>query len=312
MAACDNLYTVAKIGRNQPCPCGSGKKYKRCCANGGARAKGIRIKLPMPAERIHAAVIDQERERAVFISNDFVTNTLQRDLPMIATAFDELCAAQIKEIDHAAAKLYSRFAEIVIRAPLSNSDLFRTLWNLVNNAATTTVAQIALIRSGFRLQPGSLARSTVELLCVVCHLALHPEDIKKFHEGKLSSTKTLAAAKEVLPPIGIVYGQLSEHFVHISHLHTGMNPVLPYEAKDASLDVNIMQVKLCLWLVLVITELAFFPWLSEPRYWQSMGGAAYKYHPDDEEHAWMRTFLRGAFEDLEDENQIKKENPPPS
>ena len=22
---------MAKIGRNQPCPCGSGKKYKRCC-----------------------------------------------------------------------------------------------------------------------------------------------------------------------------------------------------------------------------------------------------------------------------------------
>ena len=22
---------VNKVGRNQPCPCGSGKKYKRCC-----------------------------------------------------------------------------------------------------------------------------------------------------------------------------------------------------------------------------------------------------------------------------------------
>ena len=22
---------VAKIGRNEPCPCGSGKKYKKCC-----------------------------------------------------------------------------------------------------------------------------------------------------------------------------------------------------------------------------------------------------------------------------------------
>ena len=22
-----------KIGRNEPCPCGSGKKYKKCCAN---------------------------------------------------------------------------------------------------------------------------------------------------------------------------------------------------------------------------------------------------------------------------------------
>ncbi|WP_257720225.1 PBPRA1643 family SWIM/SEC-C metal-binding motif protein [Heliomicrobium modesticaldum] len=23
-----------KIGRNDPCPCGSGKKYKKCCGNG--------------------------------------------------------------------------------------------------------------------------------------------------------------------------------------------------------------------------------------------------------------------------------------
>ncbi|NSW92183.1 MAG: SEC-C domain-containing protein [Firmicutes bacterium] len=22
-----------KIGRNDPCPCGSGKKYKKCCGN---------------------------------------------------------------------------------------------------------------------------------------------------------------------------------------------------------------------------------------------------------------------------------------
>jgi uncharacterized protein YecA (UPF0149 family) len=26
---------TAKIGRNDPCPCGSGKKYKKCC---GAQA----------------------------------------------------------------------------------------------------------------------------------------------------------------------------------------------------------------------------------------------------------------------------------
>jgi uncharacterized protein YecA (UPF0149 family) len=23
-----------EIGRNDPCPCGSGKKYKKCCGNG--------------------------------------------------------------------------------------------------------------------------------------------------------------------------------------------------------------------------------------------------------------------------------------
>jgi hypothetical protein len=24
---------MATIGRNDPCPCGSGKKYKKCCLN---------------------------------------------------------------------------------------------------------------------------------------------------------------------------------------------------------------------------------------------------------------------------------------
>ncbi|MBQ1625600.1 MAG: SEC-C domain-containing protein [Clostridiales bacterium] len=27
----DNIVHVEKIGRNDPCPCGSGKKYKKCC-----------------------------------------------------------------------------------------------------------------------------------------------------------------------------------------------------------------------------------------------------------------------------------------
>ncbi|MBR6914862.1 MAG: SEC-C domain-containing protein [Clostridia bacterium] len=26
----------AKVGRNDPCPCGSGKKYKKCCGAGTA------------------------------------------------------------------------------------------------------------------------------------------------------------------------------------------------------------------------------------------------------------------------------------
>jgi preprotein translocase subunit SecA len=28
--------TAAKIGRNEPCPCGSGKKYKKCHGQPGA------------------------------------------------------------------------------------------------------------------------------------------------------------------------------------------------------------------------------------------------------------------------------------
>ncbi len=27
----EKAAVVAKVGRNDPCPCGSGKKYKKCC-----------------------------------------------------------------------------------------------------------------------------------------------------------------------------------------------------------------------------------------------------------------------------------------
>jgi tetratricopeptide (TPR) repeat protein len=30
----ESIRIMAKIGRNAPCPCGSGKKYKRCCLPG--------------------------------------------------------------------------------------------------------------------------------------------------------------------------------------------------------------------------------------------------------------------------------------
>src|SRR5262245_15904943 len=39
---------MAKVGRNQPCPCGSGIKYKRCCIDndGSLRKKELPRELP--------------------------------------------------------------------------------------------------------------------------------------------------------------------------------------------------------------------------------------------------------------------------
>jgi preprotein translocase subunit SecA len=31
---------VKKVARNEPCPCGSGKKYKQCCGKSGPK-KGV-------------------------------------------------------------------------------------------------------------------------------------------------------------------------------------------------------------------------------------------------------------------------------
>lgn len=41
---------MASVGRNEPCPCGSGKKYKRCCALKAQRTPlGSRIALSLIA-----------------------------------------------------------------------------------------------------------------------------------------------------------------------------------------------------------------------------------------------------------------------
>ncbi|MBK3844158.1 hypothetical protein G3A42_40470 [Paraburkholderia aspalathi] len=32
------IVAEPKVGRNEPCPCGSGKKYKKCCGSGNCPA----------------------------------------------------------------------------------------------------------------------------------------------------------------------------------------------------------------------------------------------------------------------------------
>jgi len=46
-----------KVGRNDPCPCGSGKKYKRCCIE--------RVEAEQRAERARAAHEQAQRSEAV-------------------------------------------------------------------------------------------------------------------------------------------------------------------------------------------------------------------------------------------------------
>jgi hypothetical protein len=47
-----NGNIMLKIGRNDPCHCGSGKKYKKCCMNKGSRAKVGRYALMPEAKAV--------------------------------------------------------------------------------------------------------------------------------------------------------------------------------------------------------------------------------------------------------------------
>lgn len=55
---------MAKVGRNAPCPCGSGKKYKKCCLlrqDGKTRSAGLQMRfIPVYTEldQLSNSVVD--------------------------------------------------------------------------------------------------------------------------------------------------------------------------------------------------------------------------------------------------------------
>lgn len=61
---------MAKIERNAPCPCGSGKKYKKCCLQLTSQADKERARLR--AEPVPLEVIDEELDSLDELSNHVV------------------------------------------------------------------------------------------------------------------------------------------------------------------------------------------------------------------------------------------------
>jgi len=75
-----HVNSMANIGRNQPCPCGSGKKYKQCCLpNDEATSLAAResqhreASPPVRAPRsLGRPVVDDDGERLDLMSNETV------------------------------------------------------------------------------------------------------------------------------------------------------------------------------------------------------------------------------------------------
>jgi hypothetical protein len=62
--------SMTKAGRNDPCPCGSGKKFKRCCEAGSATKK-------IEAKVLSASSGSPTTEGASKISRSFFQNVKQ-------------------------------------------------------------------------------------------------------------------------------------------------------------------------------------------------------------------------------------------
>lgn len=88
---------MAKIGRNEVCPCGSGKKYKRCC-----KALGAQLPSPTPPTALPGAA---EHEPYAELCPCCVER-LEREADRVA---DELVAGRLNHAEALCRKLIADF-----------------------------------------------------------------------------------------------------------------------------------------------------------------------------------------------------------
>ena len=130
---------MAKIGRNDPCPCGSGNKYKKCCmASDEAAARAARPASPatVPESRPSLASYVQEHDELTEASNAVVdmvqagnldaaeqaAHDLLARFPDVHDGYDRLGMVCEARGDHGQAADYYRRAIDVIRGHPDNYD----------------------------------------------------------------------------------------------------------------------------------------------------------------------------------------------
>jgi tetratricopeptide (TPR) repeat protein len=102
---------MAKPGRNEPCPCGSGNKYKKCCLAKDAAAE--------QAEREGQATARQRREReleddvAAWLQRAEAEDRIEDDLDDASNAVVDLVkGGKLVEAEAAACALLARYPEV--------------------------------------------------------------------------------------------------------------------------------------------------------------------------------------------------------
>jgi tetratricopeptide (TPR) repeat protein len=105
---------VPRTGRNDPCPCGSGKKYKHCCLDKDraaelARAVGQRVALQ--AQQANHLALRQDYQEELLESQAALKEAQALDAASNAVV-DLVHAGRLDEAEQAARELLARYPEV--------------------------------------------------------------------------------------------------------------------------------------------------------------------------------------------------------
>lgn len=106
--------TVPKAGRNDPCPCGSGKKYKHCCLDQDRAAElapAIAQRVALEAEKANQAAQRRDYHAELLESQSTLHEAQALDAASNAVV-DLVHAGRLDEAEQAARELLVRYPEV--------------------------------------------------------------------------------------------------------------------------------------------------------------------------------------------------------
>jgi hypothetical protein len=266
--------------KSTPCYCGSGKPFAECHGNLAS----------ISPEKIASIRVNEERKLAVAVSKDFLLKQLQRDGPVIAKSFDSHAIVDLTAASELIAYTVDLLVPHYMSKEIDGTSYEATCSQLLGYAVTTFLASVEIARHGYRRQYGATVRGVVEALSTILRISIEPGALEQFHEGKLKSTRSISVATRAFPPLGPLYGLLSNHFVHISAGHARFEPTMEYTPSDSALPfirANMRGVSL---LIYIVAELVLYRHVTKPRYWRPKNGGL-SFEPSDAEKKWMAEYL---------------------
>jgi hypothetical protein len=258
------MSTKQKIGRNEPCPCGSGKKYKVCCGS------------PVSAPSQDFVATAQDGETLYVYGSNMLTNRVDREASVIAKDFDQLCRDYLADIDEVYSCAMSLLHHGLTQARKHNDETRCALATVLTNALKSFTAAYALLRTGWRLQPYLCIRNAFEALSVAIHVAMTPQDFERFKRGELDSTRTFNSAKKLMPIFGRVYGDMSHQFVHVGKPFRHIQQGSKYQKNEKDLWGCLFVLMSLIWFTYEVVEFIFYDFARDPIFWKRIGDNEYR------------------------------------
>lgn len=112
---------VTKTGRNDPCPCGSGKKYKRCCVDEDHAINTDDRAIYTELDRLSNSVLDLVRRKRFDRALD-VCKRLLDEYPDVDDGLERSAYVHAAMGDHARAADFYRRAFAFASAPTRRMD----------------------------------------------------------------------------------------------------------------------------------------------------------------------------------------------